>query len=229
MIAITRRFFRILAMRAGQPVAPAGAMRGRLRVLVVAGVALGVLGPTVVSAVTVDQVLALKRAGVTDTVVLALIDRDRTVFAIEPEQIIALQRDGLSEAVILAMLRSGREEGDQAARADAASNAAAISAALAPAPELVIVGHGPDRPNTPVHDFYSSPPAPFYLPVPYGIPSYSRSFSPSRHRQDTPSSGARRFDAPRSLCYAQVNTPRTTAPLSFVTECPAPMQPRRPR
>jgi hypothetical protein len=202
----------------------------RLRVLVVAVVALGVLGPTAVSAVTVDQLLALKRAGVTDAVVLALIDRDRTVFAIEPEQIIALQRDGLSEAVILALLKSGREEGDQAARVDAANNAAAISAALAPAPELVIVGHGPDRPNTPVHDFYSSPPPPFYLPVPYGVPAYSRSFNTTRHRQETsPSYGARRFDAPRSLCYAQVNTPRTTVPLSFVTECPTAMQPRRNR
>jgi len=229
MMAITGRFFRILVMPAGEPVAAGRAVGVRLRVLVVTGVALGVLGPTVASAVTVDQVLALKRAGVTDAVVLALIDRDRTVFAIEPEQIIALQRDGLSEAVILAMLKSGREEGDQAARADAATNAAAISAALAPAPELVIVGHGPDRPNTPVHDFYSSPPQPFFMPFPYGIPSYSRSFTPSRHRQETPSYGARRFDAPRSLCYAQVNTPRTTVPLSFVTECPAAMLPRRGR
>jgi len=227
MIAKTGRFFRILAKRTGQPVAARGDVRARLRVWVVAGVALGVLGPTAASAVTVDQVLALKRAGVTDAVVLALIDRDRTVFAIEPEQIIALQRDGLSEAVILAMLKSGREEGDQAARADAANNAAAISAALASAPELVIVGHGPDRPNTPVHDFYSSPPVPFFLPVPYGVPSYSRSFTPSRHRQEAPSYGARRFDAPRSLCYAQVNTPRTTVSLSFVTDCPAAMQPRR--
>jgi hypothetical protein len=190
-------------------------------------VALGVLGPTAASAVTVDQVLALKKAGVTDAVVLALIDRDRTVFSIEPEQIITLQRDGLSEAVILAMLKSGREEGDQAARADAAYNAAAISAALAPGPELVIVGHGPDRPNTPQHDFYSSPPPAFLMPIPYGVPSYSRSFAASRHRQDAPSYGERRFDGPRALCYAQVNTPRTTLPLSFVTECPTVMQPRR--
>src|SRR5258705_8176196 len=82
MIAKTGRFFRILAMRSGQPLAAGRGVRARLRVLVVAGVALGVLGPTAVSAVTLDQVLALKRAGVTDAVVLALIDRDRTVFAI---------------------------------------------------------------------------------------------------------------------------------------------------
>jgi hypothetical protein len=204
-------------------------MRTRLRALVVGAVVLGVLGPIAASAVTLDQVLALKKAGVTDAVVLALIDRDRTVFSIEPEQVVTLQRDGLSETLILAMLKSGREEGDQAARADAAYNAAAISAALAPAPELVIVGHGPDRPNTPVHPFYSSPPLPLYAAVPYAVPSYSRSWTPSHRRQDTPSYGARRFDEPRAMCYAQVNTPRTTVPLSFVTECPRVMQPARRR
>ena len=78
------------------------------------------LAPRAASAITVDQVVALAKSGVTDAVILALIDRDRTVFAIEPEQIVTLQRDGLSETVILAMLSSGRAEGDQAARADAA-------------------------------------------------------------------------------------------------------------
>jgi len=48
------------------------------------------------SAVTLDQVLSLAHAGVTDAVILALIDRDRTIFAVEPEQIVALQREGLS-------------------------------------------------------------------------------------------------------------------------------------
>src|SRR5580765_3157099 len=107
------------------------------KLLVIGALGIGALIPSTASAITVDQVVALAKSGVTDTVILAIIDRDRTVFAIEPEQIVSLQRDGLSEQVILAMLRSGREEGDQAARADAATNAAAIYAALAPAPELV--------------------------------------------------------------------------------------------
>ena len=68
------------------------------------------LVPRAASAITIDQVIALAKSGVTDTVILALIDRDRTVFAIEPERIVALQRDGLSERVILAMLKSGRDE-----------------------------------------------------------------------------------------------------------------------
>src|SRR5579872_3521996 len=110
--------------------------------------ALFVAVPAPASAVTIDQIVALAHAGVTDAVILALIDRDKTIFPIEAEQIITLQRDGLSEKVILAMLKSGREEGDEAARADAASNAAATLASLAPGPETVIVGHGPEVPNT---------------------------------------------------------------------------------
>src|SRR5436309_1257449 len=94
------------------------------RFLVFSSLALVLLGARPALAITVDQVLALKKAGVTDTVILALIDRDRTVFAIEPEQIVSLQRDGLSERIVLAMLKSGRDEGDQAARVDAANNAA---------------------------------------------------------------------------------------------------------
>jgi len=233
----------------GRYVAARDAVRAMLGRLVVAGVvAITLLAPTAAVAVTVDQVVALSQAGVTDAVILALIDRDRTIFAIEPEQIVKLQRDGLSQAVIVAMLKSGREEGEQAARADAAYNTASIAAALAPAPELVIVGHGPDRPNTGHYDTFNwgSPGYPGYpgysgysgysgygeyggIPVPYGVPSFSRSFSLSRRHSNTPSYGARRFDAtqPTALCYAQVRTAGSGVPLSFVTECPAVMQPRR--
>jgi hypothetical protein len=223
----------------GQYVATRRPMRARLlRLVVVGAVAFTLLAPAAAHAVTVDQVVALAQAGVTDAVILALIDRDRTIFGIEPEQIVKLQRDGLSEAVILAMLKSGREEGEQAARTDAAANTAWIAAGLAPAPELVIVGHGPDRPNTGHYDSFnwSSPaygnwtsPAYGGIPVPYGIPSFSRSFGASRRHSNTPLSGGRRFDAtqPRALCYAQVRSAGSGVPLSMVTECPAVMQPRR--
>jgi hypothetical protein len=219
------------ACSTGQYVAPRRAMRAMLRRLVVVGVvAVTLLAPTAAVAVTVDQVVALAQAGVTDAVILALIDRDRTIFAIEPDQLVKLQRDGLSEAVILAMLKSGREEGEQAARADAAYNTAWIAAGLAPAPELVIVGHGPDRPNTGHYDAFNWS-SPLYggIPVPYGVSSFNRSFSPSRRHSSTTSYGTRRFDAtqPRALCYAQVRTAASGLPLSLVTECPAVMQPRR--
>ena len=86
-------------------------MGGMIRRAVILGcMSVLLLAPRGAYAITVDQVVALAKSGVTDTVILALIDRDRTVLAIEPEQIVTLQRDGLSETVILAMLRSGRAE-----------------------------------------------------------------------------------------------------------------------
>ena len=203
----------------GQFVAHLGTVRAILgRALLVAVLAL-VLAPASVRAITTDQVVALAKAGVTDTVILALIDRDRTVFAIEPEQIPALQREGLSEAVILAMIKSGRAEGDEAARADAAFNSAAIVSALATEPLTVIVGHGPDRPNTPhIDGFYSGPPAWAFASAPYYGPAF---------RYRAPAFGSRRSAEPGALCYAQVSTPRATNQIPFVTECPAIMQPRR--
>ena len=199
-------------------------MRAALRRSLLAGaLALGVVfAPSAAAAVTLDEILGLARAGVTDTIILALIDRDKTVFAIEPDQIVKLQRDGLSEAVILAMLKSGRAEGDQAARADAAANSAWIMASLPTEPLLVVTGHGPDRPNVAHPDgFYSGPPAYF--------PSYYPSFGASRRFYGPRAYGTSKHDVPRMMCVAQMSTSRSTRPLSYITECPEVMQQRRGR
>ena len=189
------------------------------RLLVLGVLAVTLLSPRAASAITVGQVVALAKSGVTETVILALIDRDRTVFAIEPEQVVTLQREGLSENVILAMLKSGRAEGEQAARVAAAYNSAWIVSTLATEPETIIVGHGPDRPNTPhIDGFYSGPPASTVGPAPYYGPTF-------RYRRQP--LGLHRSSEPSALCYAQISTPRTTKQASFVTECPAIMQPRR--
>jgi hypothetical protein len=188
--------------------------------LAVAGLSLAVP----VSAITLDQVVGLAKSGVTDAVILALLDRDKTIFAIEPEQIVKLQRDGLSETVILALLKSGRAEGDDAARADAANTAAFIASTLAPGPELVIVGHGPERPDVPVHSFYASPP-PAIFAAPYLDPYFDSSF---RHR-GTRSYGSRKGGEPRALCYAETRTATSVRPLTYVTQCPAALQSKRSR
>jgi hypothetical protein len=220
----------IRARPGGERVAALCNMRAILRYLVVVGVVLfGALAPRTASAVTLDEIIGLARAGVTDAIILALIDRDKTVFAVEPEQIVKLQRDGLSEAVILALLKSGRDEGDEAARADAASNAAWIMASMPTEPLLVIVGHGPDRPNVAHPDgFYSGPPA--YAPAfsAYG-PSFGSFGISRRHNGPRSFFSTSRFDMPRQMCVAQVNTARSTRPLSYVTECPEVMQPYRRR
>lgn len=205
-----------------------GSVRAFLRTVIVLAV---VCAPAAASAVTVEQIVALSKAGVSDAVILALLDRDRTVLTIEPEQLVVLKREGLSDSLILAMLRNGRAEGDEAARADASLNAAAILSSLdmsaAPNPQVVVVGHGPDRPNTGAafdeidRTIRRGPIVPPF--VPYGIP-YKRGLH-ARVRNTRPygfDQGYYRGD--RLLCRAQVNTAHGAGP-SYVTECPAVMQP----
>jgi hypothetical protein len=140
------------------------------RLVLAATIAASVLVPTAASAVTVDQIVALAHSGVTDAVILALIDRDKTIFSLEAEQLVTLKEEGVSEPVILAMLKSGREEGDRAAQAEADLRSAMILAERSPGPELVIIGHGPDLPNVAhPYGFYSGPPAGGYFPLPYVV------------------------------------------------------------
>ena len=65
--------------------------------------------PGSASAATVEEIIALTNAGVSEAVLLALVERDQSVFALAPPQIVALKQAGVSEAVVLAMLRSGRQ------------------------------------------------------------------------------------------------------------------------
>ena len=102
-------------------------------------IALLVVWPRAALAVSIDQIVALTKAGVSEPIILALIDRDKTVFTIEPEQLVKLQRDGVTETVILAMLKSGRAEGDTQTRADSARNAAMILSSLSSVPEVVLL------------------------------------------------------------------------------------------
>ena len=195
-------------------------MRAMIRgAFVLSCFAIGLLTPRAAAAITLDQVVALAKAGVTDTVILALIDRDRTVFTIEPEQIVPLQREGLSDKVILAMLKSGRDEGDRAARADAAFNSAWIISNLATEPLTVTVGHGPDRPNTPhVDGFYSGPPAGGFFAAPWAGPSFrgrsNRRLAASPIGVQSP-----------MLCYATTGMLNSMS-RPIVTVCPEIMQPR---
>ncbi len=149
------------------------------RLAILALVAAAALVPARASALTVDEIVSLSRAGVTDTVILALIDRDKPIFTIEPDQLVALKQQGVSEAVILAMLKSGREEGERSAQAAADLNAGFIMSSLSPGPDVVVVGHGPDVPNGGYYSSYSNysnypnaiyvPPVTGLIAVPYGV------------------------------------------------------------
>lgn len=143
-------------MPAGERVARLCHMRPFIpRPIVALLVLAGLLVPAAASAVTVDEIVALARAGVTDAVILALIDRDKTIYTLEWDQLLMLKNDGVSEPVILAMLRSGREEGDRAAQAATDLKTAMYLSERSPGPEVVIIGHGPETPNAYSNDVYS--------------------------------------------------------------------------
>jgi len=126
------------------------------------------------SAVTVSEIVELTKAGVSEPVILALIDRDRNLFALDADQIVALKQQGISEPVLLAMLKSGRAEAEADMRQQSAANAAFMLSTMTTAPELVIVGHGPEIPNHTQYtqNYYESLPGivPLSAPVPYVSP-----------------------------------------------------------
>jgi hypothetical protein len=59
-------------------------------------------------AVTLRDIIELSKAGLSDPVLLALIEVDRGVFSIDTATLKVLKDAGVSEAVIVALIRSGR-------------------------------------------------------------------------------------------------------------------------
>ena len=185
------------------------------------------------SAVTVKEIVSLSKAGVSEQVILALIDRDKTIFNLPAEQFVTLQKEGVSDAIVLAMLRSGRDEPPPTAPA----------AALQPdppEPNIVVVGHGPDRPNAPGvpgvpggndrNDNAGSTAAvpyavPYFVPVPYIAPGIS-----ARSRCVGRSTTARADVSAATGLFFLNTTPGlffpNPAPAVRVAECP-PAAPRR--
>ena len=138
--------------------------------------------PATASAASVQEVVALSNSGVSDEVILALIERDNSIFTIDPEQLVALQRQGLSQAIILAMLRSGRSPSGGSRPPDAA--ATPLVATVPSMPDTVIVGHGPDRPNTShqVDGFLAPPVLPYLVYVPFSQSICPLAAPPRAHR-----------------------------------------------
>lgn len=103
-----------------------------LRSLVVAAIALlGLLGPAVSQAFAISarDLIALSREGVSDLVLVALIETDGSKFTLDVDQIRSLRAQGLSDTVIVAMIRTAKPKAETPAEAEPA----------APAPPPVVV------------------------------------------------------------------------------------------
>jgi len=104
-------------------------------------------------AVTIRDIIELSKAGLGDSVLLALIEVDRSVFAIDAATIKKLKDAGVSEVVIVAMIRSGRETPEPPPAPIEPQDPPP-----APEPKMIVIDH---------HD---SPPAPVVVPV--AVPVY---------------------------------------------------------
>ena len=161
------------------------------------------LAPPAASAVTPEEIVRLSKSGVSDEVILALVARDKTIFSVAPDDLVALKREGVSEAAVLAIIKSGRDEGEAAFAYQSAQAAADRAAAAWLAPNVVVIGHGPDRPNTGYRDSQPVSRRPWPL---YETPGLSGEFVlPLRP----------------SLCVAQVAPRPGHAGFRYMTECPA--------
>ena len=123
-------------------------------------------------AVTIRDVIELTRAGLSDQVLLALIEVDRGVFAIDTATVKQLKDAGVSEAVIVALIRSGRTPRAPEPTAEPARTT--YEPPARPELEVIVIDH---------HDAPAQPPV--AVPYPVAVPVYLT--APGRHlsRQNT--------------------------------------------
>jgi hypothetical protein len=115
------------------------------------------------SAITIHDLVALSQAGLSDAVLVALIQSDQTIYGVTPAQLIVLQSAGVSEPVILALVRNGRQP------PPAPPAPAPVAAAAAPAADngVVIVG---DHPAPPPDNAVETAPSVVVVPAPIFYP-----------------------------------------------------------
>lgn len=109
-------------------------------------------------AVTIRDLIELSKAGLSDTVLLALIEVDRSVFSVDTATLKQLKEAGVSDRVIVALIRSGRQP-----RPEPAAAPAPEPLPREHEPQVVVIEHLPVPAPAPV----AYPVAvPVYVPVP---------------------------------------------------------------
>jgi hypothetical protein len=148
---------------------PSIAMQRLTRLLAVPVVVLALAADA--AAVSVDEIVELVRAGLSDDFIVELIEADGRIHSLDADQIITLRRSGVSERIIIALARSGRRTQPVS---DAAPEAAASAASGASpgglAPIVVIIGGAPapapERESPVAAPVVAAWPYPVYVPVP---------------------------------------------------------------
>ena len=132
-------------------------------------------------AISVKEIIELSRAGVSEEVLVALVQTGRTVFTLDANQILALKSAGVSDRVVLAMTDTGRPAAEPAtgqvteAPTEAAAGSDAAGQQWLPALGGVVGGTAPHE-EAPPATVVVIVPAPVFLP--FGVPQATNG---SRH------------------------------------------------
>jgi outer membrane biosynthesis protein TonB len=121
-------------------------------------------------ALTIRDVIELSKAGLSETVLLALIEVDRRVFAIDTATLKQLKEAGVTDAVIVALIRSGRTQPPPQPEP-----APAPVPDTRPEPEVIVIERQAPAPA----------PAPIAIPYPVAVPVYVTAPSRRLSRHDT--------------------------------------------
>jgi len=136
-----------------------------MRRLLIAVAILTAVSAARADALTVRDVVELSKAGVSDQILLALIDVDHRVYTLDAAAVKELKQSGVSDAVVLAMIHAGRtpEPTPAAAVDDAAVEQPSETGAPAPQPQVVVIDHH-DTPEV------REVPVPVAVAVPVAVP-----------------------------------------------------------
>lgn len=154
--------------------------------IVSAVVAIVCLGQTRPAAVSIEDLIGLSRAGLSDELLEAVLEADPTIFDLDAETILAVRAAGLSERIILAMLRSGRPS--PGPLGEAAGRVLAVPAEPTGPPPmvgpiLVVIGRDGSADRQADADRHAYPPEVVYVPYPVLAPVYGLSSGVPRARR----------------------------------------------
>jgi hypothetical protein len=124
-------------------------------------------------AVTIRDVIELTKAGLSDQVLLALIEVDRSVFAIDAATVKQLKDAGVSDPVIVALIKSGRTPRAPEPQ-PVLEPAPTYDPPARPEPEVIVIDH---------HDAPAQ--APVVVPYPVAVPVYVTAPSRRSSREDS--------------------------------------------
>ena len=120
------------------------------------------LGAARAEAVTVREIVELSKSGLSDDVLLALIDIESKVFPVDPDTVRMLKDGGVSERVIAAIIRHGRSKPLEPLPVAAV----APQPSLPPEPQVIVIDHHDEAPVQSVREVREVPVAvPVYFPI----------------------------------------------------------------